>query len=95
MTNAELFAELLRRCCGGATEAFALYEQCGTVRRELVQCDEQIRGFKATCDMEVGNVKCRIAAIQRECKHPVVHHEPDPSGNSDSCRECLICRATI
>ena len=36
-----------------------------------------------------------LAAIQAACSHQVTKFHPDPSGNSDSWTECILCGGSV
>lgn len=45
----------------------------------------------ASHNMRLNKLKSDIEKIQAKCDHPITKKECDPSGGSDSSRECEIC----
>ena len=65
------------------------------IKDQIRKLNNEIEDIFEKSEAKIEKLKVKIRNVQNECKHSVINHVPDPSGNNDSFDECLICGKVI
>ena len=71
------------------------YETAVRIKEEIQKRQTSIRRLLEERDDQIKVLEEEMKKMQAECKHQVTHYHPDPSGNSDSWTECVICGKSL
>lgn len=63
------------------------YNHCQDIKSGVGKLKEEISNLELSIKM----LKIDLRTKQDQCKHYITTYITDPSGNNDSCYECLIC----
>lgn len=73
-------------------------QQKHEIRATIVEINRQkemLKDLELEYEAKKATIADNIRKLQDRCKHPVVDHHPDASGNNDSWDECAICEKEL